>query len=77
MFHQAFPIDSNHIEDLPSDAIKAIKKYKLRYLVAKVPKVPAYDAMSWLNESGLVVFKFWAVNYPSVQMYSGNNPDVI
>lgn len=73
-YHQAFPIDKNHLESILPDVAKAIKKYNLRYLVAKVP---ADEAEPWLSEGGLIIFKFWAINHPSVKMFSGNNPDVI
>jgi len=28
-------------------------------------------------DEGLIIFKFWAKDYPDVCCYSGNNPDVI
>lgn len=28
-------------------------------------------------DEGLIIFKFWAKEYPEVCSYSGNNPDVI
>lgn len=73
-YNEAFPIDKDHLEGLWPDTAKAIQRLNLRF---KVAKVPAELAEPWLSEGGLVIFKFWAANYPSVKMYSGNNPDVI
>lgn len=69
-----FIIDYENCQELSPDTIEALRKYKLRYLVAKVAEC---EAESWLSEDGLVVFKFWPLKYPGIKMYSGNNPDTI
>ncbi len=72
--YESFPIDKDHLEGILPEVAKAIKKYNLQYLAAKVP---ACETEPWLSEGGLIIFKFWAKHYPSVKMFSGNNPDVI
>ncbi len=55
-------------------AAVAVRRYKLNF---SVEKVEASAAESWLREDGHVVFKFWATAYPTVRMYSGNNPAIV
>ena len=71
-FHQAFPIDAGHLDDVPGRIAEPIKKFNLRFLAAKVPP---QETESWLSDGGMIVFKFWAQEYPSVSRFSGNNPD--
>jgi hypothetical protein len=68
-----FSIDSDNCDELWSDTVAALKKYQLSYRVARVPNS---EAESWLSDGGMVVFKFWATKYPSVKIFSGNNPDI-
>lgn len=70
---QVFVIDQYHHVDLCPVTIAAIKKYELSY---SVKKVDASEAAAWLSQGGLVVFKFWANHYPTVQSFSGNNPEL-
>lgn len=72
--YSSFPIDSENCNGLWVETVVAIKKYKLRYFVAKVP---SSEAESWLSEDGLVVFKFWPQQYPEVKTFSGNNPNIV
>ncbi|MBC2737473.1 MAG: hypothetical protein HF981_24140 [Desulfobacteraceae bacterium] len=72
--NEPFDIDKNNIDHLPNNLIKEILEYDLKYQVAKVP---SDETESWLSEGGLVIFKFWVKDFPSVKIYSGNNPDII
>jgi len=74
-FHEAFPIDRNHLEGVPSSGARAISSLDLSYMIAKVPSKEAVPR--WLGEGGLVVFKIWATRHPSVCAFSGNNPDYV
>jgi len=72
--YDVFEISTDHCNGLDSDTVAAINKYNLRF---KVSKVPSHEAEDWLSQGGSVIFKFWATDYPSVVMFTGNNPDVI
>ncbi|HAT40758.1 MAG TPA: hypothetical protein DCS87_03415 [Rheinheimera sp.] len=72
--YSSFPIDSENCNGLWAETVVAIKKYKLRYFVAKVPP---NETESWLREEGAVIFKFWPQQYPEVIVFSGNNPIVV
>ena len=76
-FNEAFPIDKDHLEGLCPITSKAIQKHDLRYMVAKVPSESVEPCVRDLGEDGLIIYKFWAVRYPAVKNYSGNNPDEI
>ena len=66
-----FLIDSEHLEGIPESIAKIIKNDNLHFLVSKVRNE---ETESWLSEGGLVIFKFWARDYPSVKKFTGNNP---
>ena len=70
-YNASFTIDKEHLGGITDLTAKAIRRYGLRYRVAKVPSEVA-DA--WLREGGQVVFKFWCADYPALHSYSGNNP---
>lgn len=72
--NEVFQIDSADTTGLASATVRAIRKYHLRYSVSVVD---ASEAEAWLSECGMVVFKLWANDYPSVRSYSGNNPLVV
>jgi hypothetical protein len=72
--NEPFYIDKNNIDHLSNNLIKVILEYDLKYQVAKVP---SDETEAWLSEGGLVIFKFWAKDFPSVKIYSGNNPNII
>ena len=55
---------------LPSYIKDEIVFYKLTYYVEIPPDCPEKF------DEGLVVFKFWAKEYPDVVRYSGNNPNI-
>ena len=70
--HEEFLIDREHVQDFPQRTVDAIRRFNLKYKV----KVTDEYVNEWFSESGLVMFKFWASDFPSVKMFSGNNPDV-
>ena len=72
-FHDWFYIDSDNCDELDDYVIRAIKRYRLRYRVSKVPNS---DVQYWLKDTDLVVFKFCAVDYPSVFFLTANNPKI-
>lgn len=71
---QVFAISIDDTLGLRGDAVAAVCRYKLRF---SLQRVELSQADAWLSEGGSVVFKFWASNYPSVRIYSGNNPLVV
>lgn len=74
-YNEVFAIDRDHVEGMNDETVKAIRRYKLRYLVTKVPP-EITDA--WLSEAPFqVVFKFWCADYPALRGYSGNNPRTV
>jgi hypothetical protein len=72
--YQVFPIDRDHLEGVPSSLANAIRARNLRF---EVSKVDARDAPSWLSDGGLIIFRFRAVEFPSVVIFTGNNPRVV
>ncbi len=71
---ESYPIDKLHCNDLRENTAAAIAKYDLKY---RVGVVDGSETESWISEDGLVVFKFWAQEFPSVKAFSGNNPNVV
>lgn len=71
---EIFHINSDDTTRLFAETARAIRRYKLEYSV-RVGKPE--EAEDWLTEGGNVPFVFWATEFPSVRLYSGNNPDVI
>jgi len=71
---ERFPIDGLNCEHLDKKTVAAITKYGLEYWVSVVD---GSETDSWLSENGMVVFKFWAQKFPTVKMFSGNNPNVL
>ena len=71
--YEPFDIDKNNLDHLSKNLIKAILEHDLKYQVAKVP---SNETESWLSEGDLIIFKFWAKEFPSVKIFSGNNPDI-
>ena len=61
--------DENEI-NLPDYVKETIVKNKLTFCVQIVKDCPEEF------EEGLVIFKFWAKDYPEICAYSGNNPNV-
>jgi hypothetical protein len=51
----------------------AIHRFNLRYSVTVAEPT---KAESWLSDNGAVVFKFWATDFPTVRLFSGNDPAV-
>ncbi|MEH6460690.1 hypothetical protein [Chitinimonas sp. JJ19] len=71
---EIFHIDRNHLIEIDSRTAKAIQKYKLQF---SVRVADPSEAEPWLSENGNILFVFWASNFPSVRIFSGNNPDVV
>ena len=72
--NETFYIDKNNLNYLSKYLIQAILKYDLKF---KVAKVDGSETDAWLSEDGMIVFKFWASDFPNLKMFSGNNPDFI
>lgn len=70
--NEIFDIDKNNLDNLPQTLVKAIIRYNLKYRVAKVD---GSETDAWLSEDGSIVFKFWVVEFPNLNIFSGNNPD--
>jgi uncharacterized membrane protein len=68
---EVFEISRRDTSGLPRVVATAIRKLGLHFSVSSVP--PG-DAEVWLSANGMVVFKFWATDFPSVHRFSGNNP---
>ena len=71
---ETFSIDAVHCKGLDLKLVSAMGKYGLKYRVAVVD---GSETESWLSENGMVVFKFWAQDFPSVKTFSGNNPNFL
>lgn len=71
---QVFAISIDDTRGLRGDAVAAVCRYKLHF---SLQKVESSEADGWLSEGGGIIFKFWASTYPSVHIYSGNNPLVV
>ena len=73
--HAAFPIDARHSEELPDDVVRGLRRYGLRYLVARVPRTEetTFAGPGW---DGCEVFRFSAARYPDIVGYTANNPAV-
>lgn len=56
---------------LPQYIREDIVKNELTFYVRVVKECPEEF------DEGLVIFKFWAKEYPEICSYSGNNPDVL
>jgi hypothetical protein len=68
-------INKESCQGLPTEITDAIRRYRLSYSVSVVP---ASAGPRWLTgRTGSVLFKFWATEYPSIQEFSANNPDVV
>jgi hypothetical protein len=72
--NETFEIDKNNVDHLPKKLVQAILKYNLKFNVAKVDGT---EAEPWLSENGMIVFKFWAAGFSNLQIFYGNNPDII
>ena len=70
---EVFEISRANLSGMPWRVALAIQQFDLRFSVTVAE--PA-EAESWLSENGAVVFKFWATEFPTVKLFSGNNPRV-
>ncbi|WP_426339203.1 hypothetical protein ACN9MZ_23100 [Pseudoduganella sp. S-14] len=67
-------IDRDNCQELPEYLCSVIQRYELRY---SVYVAAASEGPMWLTEGGLLLFKFWASEFPTVHDFSGNNPNVL
>jgi hypothetical protein len=65
------PIDAHHLEGLSASTQRRIRRYGLRYTVARVTTAPARFAE--LGGEGCVWFRFRALRHPSVVSYTANS----
>ena len=70
-FNEKYFISKDLIDKIPDYVKKAFLEYDLKFYISKVTKCP--DEF----DSGLVIFKLEAYEYPDITRYSGNNSDVI
>lgn len=68
---EVFEISRADLSGLHWTVAMAVHRFDLRYAVTVVPSA---EDEPWLSDDGLVVFKFWAIDFPTVRRYSGNNP---
>jgi hypothetical protein len=73
-FHAIRHFDRHRLDGVPAVLAAAIRAHDLRF---EITKVQAEEAPAWLRDSGLIVFRFRAVELATVVLYSGNNPNVI
>ena len=73
--HAAFPIDARHSEELPDDVVRGLRRYGLRYRVARVPRT-AETTFAGPGWDGFEVFRFTASRYPDIVGYSANHSAV-
>jgi len=74
----AYPIDANHLCGLKPDAIAFLKKYDLRFYAERANPDHVPEALlAGVQEDGLVPFRVWAADYPWMEFWTANNPDVI
>lgn len=71
---EIFRISADELGERDAKLAAIMRKYRLRFSVC-VAEPPLAEA--WLGDDGMVVFKFWADDYPELKRFSGNNPDVI
>lgn len=73
--HAAFAIDARHCEGISEVVARGLRRYGLRYLVARVPrtKETTFAGPGW---DGCEVFRFSAARYPDIVGYTANNPAV-
>ena len=60
-----------HPDALPKYVREEMVQYKLKFYVAKTHDCPEYF------DEGMVIFKFYPVEFPELVQFSGNNPRVI
>ncbi|SET40463.1 hypothetical protein [Paenibacillus sp. NFR01] len=68
-------VDSNNLHDVLSYIKQRIKRYDLRYYVSVVPHSETVGWEDWGDDQ--VYFKFESVEFPYINLFSANNPNVI
>ena len=69
-----FSISKDDTAGLHEEVANAIRRYDLKF---SVRIAVATESEPWLSENGMVLFKFWAAEFPTVARFTGNNPDVV
>lgn len=70
-YEEEFIISYSNSDELPKYVKNAIVDHKLEFGVMKVKNCPEYF------DEGLVIFKFYPLEYPKLKRFSGNNLNVI
>ena len=73
-FYAKYNIDISDINVFNHCLQRAIKKYHLEFMVAKIPAGEADPCTDAVN---VVAFKIWAKNYPSVCDYAYSTTSII
>jgi hypothetical protein len=71
---EIFGVDESCLEGLDETTRAAILEYDLRYNFGVIKPL---DCDAWFSEGGLVVFKFWARDFPGVSAFSGNDRNCV
>lgn len=72
--YELFIIDRDHLEGVPLPLAGVIRARNLKF---EVSKVDLAQAPEWMRADALVIFRFRAVEFPSLVTYSANNPGVV
>jgi hypothetical protein len=72
--HQEFSVDARHTEGLFDRVAYAVRRYRLRYTVCRVPREETGFEPWW---EGHVFFRVRALRYPDIVNHTANNPDSI
>lgn len=67
-----FPVDARHVAGLLGWVAAAVRRYRLRYAVARVEREETGFEPEW---EGCIFFRIRARHHPGVVTYSANNPD--
>jgi hypothetical protein len=70
--NQVFTINKKATANLSQELKDAVLRYDLEFCAAKVPEE---EALGWLSEGGMVIFKFWAKEFPEVNVLSANSAE--
>jgi len=73
--NQQVCVINQHIIDLPEYLKKQVITYQLKYYVSVVSHDEAKGWEDW--DATQIYFKFEAAEFPEIQAFSANNPEVI
>ena len=71
LYEEEFIISYSNPNELPKYVKQEIVYNKLEFGVVKTKKCSEYF------DEGMVIFKFYPLEYPKLERFSGNNPHVI